>query len=192
MLLSCTIITYLCRCKIRRRGQSLNYLRNNWSNSREPINKMRPTSRSTNGINSCKLSPRCQWWWVLCTSHKSQNHSKNATCADGNYTREHLIRAMCALLKLVVPLHLFDQTYRCMSSGNIPTFEKLKNIAEQTIPGASALEWLQIHTNKIQTADDLALVVCGIKQIWNWAHRKNRKRNIDLKFFASKVLIITS
>ena len=99
---------------------------------------------------------------------------------------------MCALLKLVVPLHLFDQTYRCMSSGNIPTFEKLKNIAEQDIPGASALEWLQIHTNKIQTAHDLALVVCGIKQIWNWAHRKNRKRNIDLKFFASKVLIITS
>ena len=91
---------------------------------------------------------------------------KNAMCADGNYTREHLIRAMCALLKLVVPLHLFDQTYRCMSNGNIPTFEKLEEIAKQTNPGASALEWLQRHTNKIRTADDLALVVCGIKQVW--------------------------
>ena len=107
----------------------------------------------------------------------------NAICADGNYTREHLIRAMCAILGLVVPLHLFDQTYRCMSNGNIPTFEKLEEIANQTWPGTSALQWLQNRTDKIQTADDLALVICGIKQIWGWAHRKNRKRNIDLKFF---------
>ena len=77
-----------------------------------------------------------------------------------------------------------------MSNGNIPTFEKLNNIAEEDCPGASALEWLQGHTNKIRTADDLELVICGIKQIWNWAHRKNRKRNIDLKFFPSKVLIM--
>ena len=112
-------------------------------------------------------------------------------CADGNYTREHLIRAMCALLKLVVPLHLFDHTYRCMSNGNIPTFEKLEEIAEQAYPGASALEWLQRHTNKIRTADDLALVVCGIKQVWNWANRKNRKCNIDLKFFPSTVLMMS-
>ena len=117
---------------------------------------------------------------------------KKAMCADGNYTREHLIRAMCALLKLVVPLHLFDQTYRCMSNGNIPTFEKLEEIAKQTNPGASALEWLQRHTNKIRTADDLALVVCGIKQVWNWANRKNRKCNINLKFFPSTVLIVMS
>ena len=111
-------------------------------------------------------------------------------CADGNYTREHLIRAMCAILGLVVPLHLFDQTYRCMSGGNIPTFDRLQEIANQTRPDTPVLEWLQAFTDKIHSADDLALVICGIKQIWSWANRKNRKRNIDPEFFPSKVHIL--
>ena len=76
ILLVCTIITYLCRCKIRLRGQSPKNLPNFWSNSREPINRMRPASHSINGINSCRFSPRCQWWWVLCTWHATRSHSK--------------------------------------------------------------------------------------------------------------------
>ena len=97
---------------------------------------------------------------------------------------------MCAILGLVVPLHLFDQTYRCMSGGNIPTFDRLQEIANQTRPDTPVLEWLQAFTDKIHSADDLALVICGIKQIWSWANRKNRKRNIDPEFFPSKVHIL--
>ena len=114
----------------------------------------------------------------------------NEICADGNYTREHLIRAMCALLGLVVPLHLFGRTYQQMSTGNIPTFEKLKEIANQTRPGMSVLEWLQGFNDKIRSADELALVICGIKQIWGWANRKNRKKNINLEMFPSKVHLL--
>ena len=114
----------------------------------------------------------------------------NAICADGNYTREHLIRAMCALLGLVVPLHLFGRTYQRMSIGNIPTFEKIEEIANQTRQGMSALEWLQGFNDKIRSADELALVICGIKQIWGWANRKNRKKNINLEMFPSKVHLV--
>ena len=97
---------------------------------------------------------------------------------------------MCALLGLVVPLHLFGRTYQRMSIGNIPTFEKLEEIANQTRPGMSALEWLQGFNDKIRSADELALVICGIKQIWGWANRKNRKKNINLEMFPSKVHLV--
>ena len=97
---------------------------------------------------------------------------------------------MCALLGLVVPLHLFGRTYQRMSIGNIPTFEKLEEIANQTRPGMSVLEWLQGFNDKIRSADELALVICGIKQIWGWANRKNRKKNINLEMFPSKVHLV--
>ena len=94
---------------------------------------------------------------------------------------------MCAVVGLHIPLEQFGDTYWCMSKGNIVTYTQMTAVANTQQTG-TVLSFLSEYTDKIKHADDLALVICEIKQIWNWAFHKRRTDPIDFEFFPSKVV----
>ena len=137
------------------------------------------------------------------------------TCYEtsGEYTGDHLVRSMCEVVNAFVPIELYESTFGSMPDGNVTCYEALKSIASRDDNGCrqnwSVMQYIENYTGtglkicatphqkhrdsrttsvtgtKINSAGDLAYIVCEVKQIWGWAFDK-RKADINLAYFPSK------